>query len=158
MTRSSPGPLSWTIRILAIAVILVGAWILWWARPVETAENAGIWFLGDLGGHPQAEPQAAFAMLCSSEKERLSESQFIESDFGDYAALAGGASGAASQYSGVETLRGDVRTAWMEYEVQAVDATETWRLNMIRERDWWEWTGDWKVCGIEFVAERPVDQ
>lgn len=158
MSQESPGCLGWTVRALALVVILIGALILWWAQPVETAGNTGIDFIGEMGNHPQANPEEAYDMLCAAEKDRLDQAQFLASDFGEYSALASrGAVGAAKQHPPLDTLSRDIETAWVEYEIQDGDTVETWRLNLVREREWWDWRGDWKVCGIEFRNERPVD-
>jgi hypothetical protein len=41
-------------------LILIGGLFLWSIQPVETAGNTGIWFLGDLGTHSQADPAEAY--------------------------------------------------------------------------------------------------
>lgn len=87
------------------------------------------------------------------------EARFIESDFGEYSALAGrGVVGAAKQHPELDTLSLEIQAAWVEYEVQANDMVETWRLNLVGERKWWAWKGDSKICGIEFRNDRPADE
>lgn len=140
-------------------LILIGGLFLWSIQPVETAGNTGIWFLLDLGTHSQADPEDAYDRLCLAEKARLDQTQFLEREFGEYSALAArGAVGAAKQYPELETLSRDIQAAWVEYEVQDGDTIETWRLNLVRERKWWDSRGDWKICGIEFRNERPADR
>ena len=68
MSQESPGCLGWTVRILAMILILIGGLFLWRTQPVETAGNTGIWFLLDLGTHPQADPEEAYDRLCTAEK------------------------------------------------------------------------------------------
>lgn len=158
MNQESPGCLGWTVRALAVILILIGGVFLWSIRPVETAGNTGIWFLLDLGTHAQADPEEAYDRLCAAEKARLDRAQFTASDFGEYSALAArGAVGAETQYPELDTLNRDIQAAWVEHEVQDGDIIETWRLNLVRERKWWDWRGDWKICGIEFRNERPAD-
>lgn len=71
--------------------------------------------------------------------------------------LAGtGANGVDSQYPDGETLEGGISEAWWDFEVHR-EGLEIWRVHLLREREWWEFKGDWKVCGIEFRGDRPID-
>ena len=145
-----PTWLRWTVRTAALVVIAVGAFILYIAAPVKSAGNAGIEFVIGLGDDPDDLNQA-FDRLCESEQGRIGMDQFLETDGAEYTVLAdAGAVGAAAQYpDDAETLNADVQQAWKEYEITTVEGQETWRLQLVRERDWWEIKGDWKICGIE---------
>lgn len=138
------------MRIAAVVVIAIGALILYMAAPVNSAGNSGIWFIAEIEGF-RGGPQEAYDRLCSREQDRIGRERFLETGGAEYAVLAdAGAVGAAAQYSDdAETLEADVEQAWVEYEITTVDGQQTWRLQLLRERDWWEFKGDWKVCGIE---------
>ena len=140
----------WTLRILALLVIVLGALILFIASPVNSAGNTGIWFIAEVEGF-RGGPEEAYDRLCSSEKDRVGMEQFLETEGAEYSVLANaGAVGAAAQYpDDAETLNADIRQAWNEYEISTVNGQETWRLQLVRERDWWEIKGDWKICGLE---------
>lgn len=144
-----PPWLRWTVRIAALIVIALGAVILYIAAPVNSAGNAGIEFIIDLGDDPD-DLNRAFDRLCVSEQDRIGIERFLETDGAEYTVLAdAGAVGAAAQYSDdAETLNAGVRQAWKEYEISTVNGQETWRLQLVRERDWWEINSDWKICGI----------
>lgn len=140
----------WTIRILALVIIAIGGAILYMAAPVNSAGNTGIEFIISLGDDPDDMKQA-FEELCSTEQDRIGMEQFLETGGAEYSVLAdAGAVGAAAQYpDDTETLSADVQQAWVEYEITTTDGEQTWRLNLARERDWWEFKGDWKICGLE---------
>ena len=136
--------------MLALIVIAVGALILYIAAPVNSAGNTGIWFIAEIEGF-RGGPEEAYDRLCSSEQERIERERFLETGGADYTVLANaGAVGAAAQYpDDSETLNADIRQAWKEYEITTSEGGQTWRLHLTRERDWWEFKGDWKICGIE---------
>lgn len=151
MTRKEwPASFRWLVRILALLVIAVGAFILYWAAPTDTAGNAGIHFVLDL----QGDPEEAYDDLCSSEQSRIGLADFLETEGAEYAPLAAeGAVGAAAEYpDDTDTLGSDIQAAWVEYESSTAEGGQTWRLNLVRQRSWWQFTGSWKVCGIEVRA------
>lgn len=154
MTREDwPAWSRWLVRILALTVIAVGAFILYWAAPADTAGNAGIRFILELQGF-QGGPEEAYDDLCSSEQSRIGRAVFLESEGAEYAPLATeGAVGAAAEYpDDTDTLGSDIQAAWVEYESSAAEGGLTWRLNLVRQRSWWQFRGSWKVCGIEVRA------
>lgn len=140
----------WTVRILALIVIAVGALILYMEAPVKSAGNTGIWFIAQLEGFRGGD-EPDFQQLCSTEQERIGRDQFIETGGAEYSVLANvGAVGAAAQYpDDAETLSSDIQQAWEEYEITTTDGEQTWRIYLNREREWWQIKGDWKICGIE---------
>lgn len=150
MSWERPSWFRWTVRILAFIVITLGALILFMAAPVNSAGNTGIWFIAELEGF-RGGPEEAYERLCTSEQDRIGGEQFFASGGAEYAVLANaGAVGATAQYpDDTETLSSDIQQAWKEYEITTADGEATWRLYLIRERDWWEIKGEWKICGIE---------
>lgn len=140
----------WTIRILALVIIAIGGTILYMAAPINSAGNTGIEFIAQVEGFRGGQEEA-YDRLCSTEQDRIGRDQFLESGGAEYAVFAhAGAVGAAAKYpDDTETLSGEVQQAWVEYEITTTGGDQTWRLNLARERDWWEFKGDWKICGLE---------
>ena len=150
MSWEWPSWFLWTVRILAFIVITLGALILFMAAPVNSAGNTGIWFIAELEGF-RGGPDEAYERLCSSEQDRVGQEHFFATGGAEYSVLANaGAVGATAQYpDDTETLSSDIQQTWKEYEIATTDGEATWRLYLIRERNWWEIKGEWKICGIE---------
>jgi hypothetical protein len=147
----------WTIRGIAVLIILYFGLAVGFLIPVNTAGNVALRFIADLEPLNQADIEMSFATLCESEQERIGVDAFVDTRGAEYSALGNfGVVGAATQYPETDTLQRNITEAWVEFDVTKGNVIETWRLYMIRERDWWEWKGDWKVCGIEFRGERPA--
>lgn len=101
-------------------------------------------------GRSSDEIASAYELLCQSEKNRLSATEFVQTGGGDYSVLGNaGARGAGAQYPDEETLEHPIEEAWIDYDIQGDEDRELWRLHLTRERAWWQTTGDWTVCGIE---------
>jgi hypothetical protein len=139
----------WTVRVAAVLVVLFGTLILYGHSPVDSAGNAGIWFISELGGF-RGGPEEAYNRLCASEQDRIGAEQFLETGGAEYAVLArAGAVGSATQYPDVHPLDKSIREWWKEYEITVGGRIETWRLYLVREDTWWPFDTEWKVCGIE---------
>ncbi|HJQ75705.1 MAG TPA: hypothetical protein VJ948_00410 [Acidimicrobiia bacterium] len=149
-----PGWFRWAIRLIAVIVIVAGAWILWSERQVNTAGNAVAWFIGDLEPTAGASAEGAYDRLCEAEQERIAKHEFLRTGGSDYDFLGEfGVSALDSQYPDHETLRSDITAVWWDLEIERERDREIVRINMVRERDWWEFQGDWKICGVEFRGE-----
>ncbi len=139
----------WLVRGVAVVVILYFGLAFTTMLPVNSAGNAGIRFITELEGF-RGGPEKGYDRLCSSEKARIGRDQFLESDGAEYSVLAGaGAVGSATQHPDVHPLDKDIKQWWKEYEITVAGRVETWRLFLVREHSWWQFKGDWKVCGIE---------
>ena len=139
----------WLVRGIAVMVIVYFGFAFTTMLPVDTAENAGIWFISELGGF-RGGPEEAYKRLCASEQDRIGKEQFLETGGAEYSVLArAGAVGAATQYPDVHPLDRDIKEWWKEYEITVGGRVETWRLYVVREDTWWPFDTEWKVCGIE---------
>jgi len=142
----------WTFRIVAVLLILYGLNILLLSQPVRTPGNIQIWFAGDLSQSVSRDLDAAYGRLCVAEKERIPLAFFRETGGADYSVLSQGTVyGGDSEFS-FDRLPDDVDDVWTELVVDRSfqgGPIEVWRLSQVRERDWWQLGGDWKICGIE---------
>lgn len=139
----------WAVRVVALALILVGGFFLIWTIPVQSPGNTQIWFAGDIDG----DLDRAYARLCPSEKEQISLNSFKESGGDEYAVLGvGTVRGGDQEYGSFSETPGNVEQVWSELIVDKTfqgGTVEVWRLHLIRGREWWPPMRVWRICGIE---------
>jgi hypothetical protein len=125
------------VLLLFLAILLSGCGRFLGQPP--TAGNATIDFMAAM---TSGDFDDAYGRLCASERDAIARREFVGTEGGRFALLGDMRSvlGAGTSYAeDVDTLDGDVRTAWNEVDGRIGGEAQTWRLSLVRE-------GDWKVC------------